>query len=222
VDGGKSAGASNVLDLGKEQDIADYFLRTKGERGPGDDEGYESAASSASSIGGDDPELAFDLPDDYVGRNNKRGERRAVKLDEIGPRMEISLLKMAEGLPGKDGSVIYHRFVKKTMKEINQQKAEHHVRTQLKKQRREEQERNVAAKKQQKGQNLPDGQEEKDLALENDDENSADVEEDWDENASVSESESEASGDSDADEEDGDDDDDEPPTPAPQSKKRKL
>lgn len=96
------------MDLGKETDIADFFLRQRGENGPEDD-GYESATSATSSAGGDDPDDAVDLPDDYVGRNNRKGQRRAVKLDEIGPRLEFSLLKMTEGLPGKEGSVIYHR-----------------------------------------------------------------------------------------------------------------
>jgi len=100
-----------MLDLGGEKDIADYFLRQRGENGPEDD-GYESATSATSSIGGDDPDAAVDLPDDYVGRNNRKGQTRAVKLDEIGPRMEFSLLKMTEGLPGKEGSVIHHKFGK--------------------------------------------------------------------------------------------------------------
>lgn len=163
VDGISKPSTANTLDLGKEKDIADFILRQKGEAGP-DDEGYESATSATSSIAGDDPEAAVDLPDDYVGRNNRKGQTRAVKLDEIGPRMEFTLLKMTEGLPGKEGSVIYHKFgssevcistflsidnplVKKTKKEVSQQKAEHTAKAKLKKQRRDEQERNVAAKK---------------------------------------------------------------------------
>jgi ribosome biogenesis protein SSF1/2 len=110
VDGFSKASASHVLDLGKEKDISDFFLRQRGEQGPEEEEGYESATSATSSAGGDDPDAAVDLPDDYVGRNNRKGERRAVKLDEIGPRFDFSLLKMTEGLPGKEGGVIYHRF----------------------------------------------------------------------------------------------------------------
>lgn len=94
------------LNLGSEKDVADFLLRKKGEPGPSSD-GYESAASSASSAGGDDID-AIDLADDYVGRNNKKGQRRAVRLDEIGPRMELRLIKIVEGIPGKEGNVIYH------------------------------------------------------------------------------------------------------------------
>ena len=68
-----------------------------------------SVLTSASSVAGDDGD-AVDLADDYVGRNNKRGQKRAVKLDEIGPRMELRLIKVVEGLPGKEGGVLYHEF----------------------------------------------------------------------------------------------------------------
>lgn len=104
-----SSKSKSVLDLGREQDVADFVLRRKGEPGP-DDDGYESAASSASSAAGDDDADAVSLADDYVGRNNKRGTRRAVRLDEIGPRMELRLVKITEGVPGKEGAVMYHRF----------------------------------------------------------------------------------------------------------------
>ncbi|KAI1796018.1 Brix-domain-containing protein [Ganoderma leucocontextum] len=136
---------TGVLDLGNEKDVADFLLRKKGEPGPTSD-GYESAASSASSVGGDDAD-AVDLADDYVGRNNKRGQKRAVKLDEIGPRMELRLIKVAEGIPGKEGSVLYHEFVKKSKAETKAQKAEHAAKEKLRKERKEEQERNVARKR---------------------------------------------------------------------------
>jgi ribosome biogenesis protein SSF1/2 len=55
------------------------MLRKKGEPGP--DRRYKSA-SSAESVAGDAD--AVDLADDYVGRNNKKGQRKAVRLDEVG------------------------------------------------------------------------------------------------------------------------------------------
>lgn len=94
-----------TLDLGNEKDVADFLLRQRGE---GSD-GYESAASSASSVAGDDAD-AISLADDYVGRNNRKGSKRAVRLDEIGPRLELRLIKIVEGVPGKEGGVIYHEF----------------------------------------------------------------------------------------------------------------
>ena len=97
--------ASGLLDLGDEKDVADFLLRKRGEPDPSG--GYESAASDVSSAAGDDGD-AVNLAGDYVGRNNKKGQRKAVKLDEIGPRMELRLIKITEGLPGKEAGVIYH------------------------------------------------------------------------------------------------------------------
>ncbi|KAJ3936594.1 MAG: Brix domain-containing protein [Lentinula lateritia] len=160
----------SVLDLGNEKDVADFVLRERGEPGP--DGGYESAASSAESVAGDDGD-AVNLADDYVGRNNKKGQRRAVRLDEVGPRLELRLVKITEGVPGKEGGVLYHEFgtiislfqfftifdrffhssVKKSKKEIAAQNAVHAAKEKLRKERREEQERNVASKKAEKTKN---------------------------------------------------------------------
>lgn len=104
----KSA-AGSVLDLGNERDVADFLLRKRGELGP--DGGYESAASSTESVAGDDGD-AVNLASDYVGRNNKKGQHRAVRLDEVGPRLELRLVKITEGVPGKEGAVMYHEFGK--------------------------------------------------------------------------------------------------------------
>lgn len=137
-------GVTGMLDLGQEKDIADFVLRKRGETGP--DTGYESAASSADSVAGDEGD-AVDLADDYVGRNNKKGQRRAVRLDEVGPRLELRLVKVTEGIPGKEGQVMYHEFVRKSKKEVAEQKVAIAARNKLRQQRREEQERNVARKK---------------------------------------------------------------------------
>lgn len=97
--------SAGVLNLGKEKDVADFLLRKRGEPGP--DGGYESASSAESAVGDGD---AVDLADDYVGRNNKKGQRKAVRLDEVGPRIELRLIKISEGVPGKEGAVLYHEF----------------------------------------------------------------------------------------------------------------
>ncbi|KAG7452841.1 Brix-domain-containing protein [Guyanagaster necrorhizus] len=137
----KGSASHGFLDLGNEKDVADFLLRRRGEPGP---DGYESA-SSAESVAGD--EDAVDLADDYVGKNNKKGSRRAVRLDEVGPRLELRLVKITEGVPGKEGGVIFHEFVKKSKKEVANLKAAHAAKEKQRKERREEQERNVARKK---------------------------------------------------------------------------
>ncbi|RPD65991.1 Brix-domain-containing protein [Lentinus tigrinus ALCF2SS1-7] len=173
---------TRTLDLGNEKDVADFLLRRKGESGPSSD-GYESAASTASSVAGDDGD-AVDLADDYVGRNNKKGQKRAVKLDEIGPRMELRLIKVAEGVPGKEGGVLYHEFVKKTKAEIKAQKAEHAAKEKLRKERRKEQEKNVqrkkAAENAKKGKGKADEGDDDDDEVEEDGQDDSEMEEDYD------------------------------------------
>ncbi|PBK96392.1 Brix-domain-containing protein [Armillaria gallica] len=177
----KGSVSHGFLDLGNEKDVADFLLRKRGELGP---DGYESA-SSAESVAGD--EDAVDLADDYVGKNNKKGSRRAVRLDEVGPRLELRLVKITEGVPGKEGGVIYHEFVKKSKKEVANLKEAHAAKERLRKERREEQERNVARKKAKTG-----GVEKDDEDDEDDDEDGGEDEDDeghWDDEEEISEGE---------------------------------
>ncbi|KAJ6547106.1 Brix domain-containing protein [Mycena capillaripes] len=186
---GAQRSSGGILDLGNEKDVADFLLRKRGEAGP--DGGYESAASSTESVAGDDGD-AVDLADDYVGRNNKKGQRRAVRLDEVGPRMELRLVKITEGVPGKEGSVIYHEFVKKTKKEAASQQAAHAAKEKLRKERRAEQERNVERKK---AKGKANGEEDEDEDGEDEDEDMEDHdgegedEADWDAEEEISEGE---------------------------------
>lgn len=222
--GGESG--TGLLDLGNEKDVADFLLRKRGEPGPGSEggDGYESAASSASSAAGDE-DAAVNLADDYVGRGNKKGQRRAVRLDEIGPRMELRLVKIAEGVPGKEGSVIYHEFgeplfrrgckcelifyfiVKKSKAEVAALKASHAEKVKIRKQRREEQERNVKRKKA-KGK---DGEGDDELEVSEGD----GVDEDeggWDDEEEISEGEDSVEETSDEDESEEDPESRPPPT----------
>jgi len=209
----KKTSSTGILDLGNERDVADFLLRKRGEPDPGG--GYESAASDVSSVAGDDGD-AVSLVSDYVGRNNKKGQKKAVKLDEIGPRMELRLIKITEGLPGKEGGVIYHDIgsyltmlgrltciltpeklsVKKTKKEMNALKTAAVERERLKKQRREEQDRNVekkkalAAQKKEKGKQTDESEGDEDAAN-NDDvvDEEAGGDDDWDDEEEISEGE---------------------------------
>ena len=261
---GSGAGSGAVLDLGNEKDVADYVLRAHGGRGGASvDGGYETAASEVSSVAeGTDAEDIVSLAEDYVGRNNRRGQKRAVHLDEIGPRMELRLVKITEGVPGKEGAVIHHQFgewerrrgshlidsvcqtytcagahcfpfffstVKKTKTEIAAQKESHAARAKLRKERREEQDRNVQRKKAVAGKtkaNVASATDEEGTDDgDGDDNSSGDPSEDedggeasWDEEEEISEGE--VSEDDDARNDDcsseDDDDDDKPP------RKRKL
>lgn len=113
LEGGATAASSRMsstggsvrgtLNLGNEKDVADYLLGVR----DGED-GYETAGSTSAASEGE--EASVRLASDYTGRNNRRGEKRAVRLDEIGPRLELRLVKITEGVPGKEGAVLYHEF----------------------------------------------------------------------------------------------------------------
>ena len=249
--GGRSGA---MLDLGNEKDVADYVLRAHGHGGAASVDGgggYETAASEVSSVAeGTDAEDIVSLAEDYVGRNNRRGQKRAVHLDEIGPRMELRLVKITEGVPGKEGAVIYHQFgelhttstmsvvgagcssifellffaVKKTKTEIAAQKEWHTTREKLRKERREEQDRNVRRKKAQAGKTKAnEGADDDDGDDDGDDNPPGDPSEDedggeasWDEEEEISEGEVSEDEDDDARDEDrssaeDEDKDDRPP-----------
>ncbi|KAH9001478.1 Brix-domain-containing protein [Lactarius akahatsu] len=199
--GGSSGGA--MLDLGSEKDVADYVLRARG----GTADGYESAVTSDVSSAAEDEADVVSLAEDYVGRNNRKGQKRAVRLDEIGPRMELRLVKITEGLPGRESAVIFHEFVKKTKAEVVAQKASHAAKAKLRKERREEQERNVQRKTALAGKG-------KASTTGGTDEEEEGEESSWDEDEEISEGE--VSGDDDEEEEE------EEPRDEPPTKKTKL
>jgi ribosome biogenesis protein SSF1/2 len=120
-----TAGSSSKpakVDLGNAEDIADYLLRrSRAESStPSEASGYTgtTGADSGSETEGSEAESdsnAVELPEDYVGRGNKKGSRKAVRLVEMGPRMELRLVKIVEGLVGSkkgEGETVFHEFGK--------------------------------------------------------------------------------------------------------------
>nr|CAG8547356.1 344_t:CDS:2 [Entrophospora candida] len=87
---------SNLPDLHKYNDISDFILKNDGRISESEKE--ESGVEESSVT----------LAQDYIGRNNKKADRRAIKLTEIGPRMELQLIKIQNGLC--DGEVLFHEF----------------------------------------------------------------------------------------------------------------
>ncbi|BGP58708.1 rRNA-binding ribosome biosynthesis protein [Rhodotorula sphaerocarpa] len=156
--------AKGVLDLSRADDISDYILRQEqlgfvtsdSEMSDmSDAEGASSARSGGGSVsGGSDSEAdekrgKVRLAADYVGRGNRgkgvRGEKRAVRLVELGPRMELGLVKIEEGIG--EGEVLFHEMVHKTNREAAELAKVHAARRKLAAERRAEQEANVARKK---------------------------------------------------------------------------
>ncbi|ORY27467.1 putative rRNA binding protein [Naematelia encephala] len=139
--------------LATTDDIADYLLRRPGT--PGSEvgtAGYDSMSETDASEAESDTN-AVELPEDYVGRGNKKGERKAVRLVETGPRMELKLIKVVEGLVGSkkgEGETVFHEFVHKSKAESTALNKSHQERKRAKDARRAEQAANVARKKAEK------------------------------------------------------------------------
>ncbi|KAI8349604.1 Brix domain-containing protein [Mortierella sp. GBAus27b] len=124
---------TEIPDMTGFSDISDYVLR--------------GAFASESDVE-DGPESTVTLGQDFVGRNNRKQDQRAIKLVELGPRMELRLVKIQAGLC--NGEVLYHDFIKRTPEELKAQKADRDKKLREKAARRSEQERNVVKKKAEK------------------------------------------------------------------------
>jgi ribosome biogenesis protein SSF1/2 len=127
-------------DLGKLTDVSEFFDFRSGD------------ASDASDSEGEDAVAArVDLAQDY-NRIAKADTRSRVILQEIGPRMELELAKVEEGMC--EGRVLYHAYVNKTEEEVlalEQKKVDADA---LREKRREEQEANVRRKEKEKAEKL--------------------------------------------------------------------
>ncbi|WVQ94731.1 hypothetical protein IAU59_001811 [Kwoniella sp. CBS 9459] len=150
---GVSKPSRKAPNLANTEDIADYLLRRAGSEAS--TAGYDSMSETEASEGESDTN-AVELPEDYVGRGNKKGERKAVRLIETGPRMELRLIKVVEGLVGSkrgEGETVFHEFVHKTKADASRLQQSHEERRAAKDARRAEQAANVARKKAEKDKN---------------------------------------------------------------------
>ncbi|KAH6561706.1 hypothetical protein BASA61_009957 [Batrachochytrium salamandrivorans] len=159
----KSLIRTNIPDLKGFKDISDYVMR--------------EAFASESDVE-DATESTVTLPDGYQLKDNPKSGQRAIKLVELGPRMELELVKIQGGLCA--GEVIHHAFVKKTSAEIQATESRINMQRKEKDQRRAQQEKNVQAKADAKKKRGDKGTEGKDDAGdadgEDDEENDDDLE----------------------------------------------
>ena len=123
--------AQNVPSLGRYADVADFLLRGK------------SGAYSSGSEGETDDEEKTELP--QATHAAKQGQQVSIKLHELGPRMQMRLIKVQEGLC--DGVTLYHALVQKSEAEVAQTDEKRRARDEAKTARREEQESNVQRKR---------------------------------------------------------------------------
>merc|ERR1719469_707437 len=117
--------------LGRYADVSDFLL------------GGKNGGYSSDSAGETDDEEKAELP--QATHAAKQGQQVSIKLHELGPRLQLSLLKVQEGLC--DGATLYHSLVNKSEDEVAQTAARRKGREDARTSRREEQEGNVERKK---------------------------------------------------------------------------
>eukprot|EP01122_Echinamoeba_exundans_P004590 TRINITY_DN1467_c0_g1_i1.p1 TRINITY_DN1467_c0_g1~~TRINITY_DN1467_c0_g1_i1.p1 ORF type:complete len:343 (-),score=79.71 TRINITY_DN1467_c0_g1_i1:414-1442(-) len=119
-------------------DISEYVLRGAG-----------AADSDAEDMAAAESQL--ELP-----QKSKRGDihqqQSAVRLQELGPRMELQLVKVEEAVC--DGTVLYHAYVKKSFAEMEALAKRKEEQRKLREARRKAQEARVKAKQAIKGKNM--------------------------------------------------------------------
>lgn len=123
-----------IPNLSKCDDIADYLDGYVSEGGGSDSEPEEDTAPI--------------LPASVTGKPTQS----ALKLVELGPRLTLELIKVEKSVAGSGTTnpVLYHAFVEKSAEEAEELKKKHERAAELKKQRRAQQEANVARKKAEK------------------------------------------------------------------------
>ena len=124
-------------DLGGLTDVSEFFQ--PGQTGVGG--GMMSDASD--SEGEDAVNARVDLAQDYNRVAHANTSSRVI-LQEVGPRMELELMKVEEGMC--EGRVLYHAYVHKTEEEVVELEQKKVDKEALRRKRREEQEANVRRK----------------------------------------------------------------------------
>ncbi|MCO5587783.1 hypothetical protein L7F22_041735 [Adiantum nelumboides] len=112
-------------------------------RGLGDVSEFVTRAGYGSESEAEDDASTIQLSSD-IGHMKYKSQKSAVKLQEIGPRMTLQLVKVEEGLCA--GAILFHEYIKKTPEQISALKDSKEQREALRKQRRAEQEANVRRK----------------------------------------------------------------------------
>lgn len=121
---------TKLPNLSNMSDISDYIL---------------NPPQMSDSEVDDTAENKLILSESYYGAGNIKSNKSAIRLQEIGPRMSLSLLKIESGIC--DGEVLYHSYQVKTEEEklaLQQRKLKQH---ELKAMRKQQQAANIARKR---------------------------------------------------------------------------
>lgn len=171
---------SNILnnkktDFSNYNNIADYILNQTGFTDVSDNEGIDTNLNlieekknklsreekkklKISKLEGN---YTNDDNNENLKNNNKTytDNQTKVKIHEIGPRLNLKLVKIEEGF--FKGNVAFHKFVVKSKKEIYEKSKEIKEKKEEKQKRREEQEANVKRKEEEKFNKLPEEKQKK-------------------------------------------------------------
>ena len=151
-----------IPNLGRLDDVADYFLdasstigyTSASESEAGTDAEVEVLSTQASKPfvsrkpsqpegSASTPATATDRPSRPIPKQSV--EKRAVKLDELGPRMRLRLIKVEEGLCS--GRVMWHDYMSKTKDEVREMERSWDQKLKDKEERRKVQQENVERKR---------------------------------------------------------------------------
>ncbi|KAL4451376.1 hypothetical protein ABPG77_009448 [Micractinium sp. CCAP 211/92] len=117
----------DLPDMGRMADVAEFLTRS----------GYGS-----ESEGEEAEQSRVELPAEAGARPGARQSR--VRLYEVGPRLELEVVKVEEGLC--EGRVLFHKYQQRSAQEQAAQQAEWDAKEALREQRRKQQEENVRRK----------------------------------------------------------------------------
>jgi len=138
----------DIPDLGHLQDISQFLTNAIAD-GSSDDESDGEVIDEGDS---DSDEGSDGGVEPTAGAASKKvAKKSVVKLHEIGPRLDLQLVKIEEGLC--DGKVLYHAFVKKSKEEVEAMERNKANKDELKRMRKREQDENVERKRKQNEEN---------------------------------------------------------------------
>lgn len=129
--------------LSKNKDVSDMLLDPYSVGGITSDSEVEDDA--VVEIKNEDDEKVLKKKLAATATNEPPTRKRAIKLTELGPRINMTLVKIEEGLTGSS-KTIYHAHVKKSDKELKDQEKKHGLKEKLRAERRAKQQENVKAK----------------------------------------------------------------------------
>lgn len=138
----------NLPNLSTNEDISDLLLDPYSVGGMTSDSEVEDDA--IVNVENDDHKKSLNKKKKADGSNSEAAQesnvrKKAIKLTELGPRINMSLMKIEEGLTGSS-KTIYHSRVVKTKEQMKQLQKQNDLKRKLRDERRAKQLENVKAK----------------------------------------------------------------------------